>query len=80
VGNQTTLHERIAEALGWTVEEAQSFSLQSLRELVRPVSPSLADDLSQRIGSGTLVVRERLPVRRGTSGCLFPRRVYPESM
>lgn len=37
-----TLHERIAKALGWTVAEAQSFSLPTLRELVRPVSPKLA--------------------------------------
>jgi hypothetical protein len=71
-----SLHERIAEALGWTVEDTQSFSLQSLRELVRPVSPSLAEELSQRIGSGTLVVRGEIPKRPVSSGCLFPRRVY----
>lgn len=47
-----TLHERVAEVLGWEVEEAQSFSLQSLRELVRPVSPKLAVLLTQEVQSG----------------------------
>jgi len=32
-----SLHQRIAEALGWTVEQARSFSLPALRDLVRPV-------------------------------------------
>ena len=50
-----TLHERIAQALGWTKEETQSFSLQSLREVVRPVSPKLAHELSTLIQSGYVV-------------------------
>jgi len=29
------LHERIAEHLGWTTEEVQSFSLYSLRDFVK---------------------------------------------
>lgn len=31
-----TLHDRIAESLGWEVEDVRSFSLQTLRELVPP--------------------------------------------
>lgn len=46
-----TLHERIALALGWTVEQAKSFSLLSLRDLVRPVSPKLADEITNAINS-----------------------------
>jgi hypothetical protein len=72
------LHERIAEVLGWTVQEAQGFSLQSLRALIRTVDASLARDLSDVIQSGTLTEKVELP-RSTSSGCLFPRRVYPES-
>jgi hypothetical protein len=50
-----TLHQRIAQALGWTEEETQKFSLQSLREVVRPVSPKLAHELSILIQSGYVV-------------------------
>lgn len=44
-----SLHARIAKALGWTVKEAQSFSLPALRDLVRPVSPKLAEEITLRI-------------------------------
>jgi hypothetical protein len=40
------LHARVAAVLGWTESETQSFSLLSLRELVRPVSPKLAHELT----------------------------------
>jgi len=46
------MHERIAAALGWTVKEAQSFSLASLREMVRPISPKLAHELTVAIETG----------------------------
>lgn len=49
------LKERIAQALGWTVAETNSFSLQTLRELVRPMSPKLAHELEQAIQSGAYV-------------------------
>jgi hypothetical protein len=44
-----SLHARIAKALGWTVKEAQSFSLPALRDLVQPVSPKLAEEITLRI-------------------------------
>jgi len=44
-----TLHERIAQALGWTLESTQSFSMPALRELVRPVSPKLAAAITERM-------------------------------
>ena len=47
-----TLHERIAEALGWTVSETQSFALHALRDLVRPVSPKLAHEITTTIQGG----------------------------
>jgi hypothetical protein len=43
------LHERIAEALGWNLKEVQSFSLRALRDLVRPVDKSLAEEISKEI-------------------------------
>lgn len=48
-----TLHERIAEALGWSVKETQSFSFLTLRELVRPIDPKLAHELTVAIETGT---------------------------
>jgi hypothetical protein len=47
------LHERIAKTLGWSVQDTQSCSLPTLRELVRPVSPPLAYEISQVIQSGS---------------------------
>jgi len=38
------LFERIAQALGWTLAEVQGFSLASLRDIVKPVSPKLAHE------------------------------------
>jgi len=43
------LHERIAEALNWTLKDVQSFSLPSLLPLVRPVDAKLAHEISSSI-------------------------------
>jgi hypothetical protein len=51
-----SLHERIAAALGWTVKETQSFSLASLREMVRTVSPKLVHEITVRIETGAYLV------------------------
>ena len=48
------LHERIAEALGWTVEQARSFSLPTLPELVRPVSMKLAYEITLQIQGASI--------------------------
>lgn len=52
---RATLHERIAKALGWTLHDAQSFSLQTLRAVVRPVAPRLAAELDEAIQSGRYI-------------------------
>lgn len=54
----TSLHDRIAETLGWSVEETRSFSLQSLRELVRAKNPKLAREISLTLGD-TLIDEPR---------------------
>lgn len=41
-----TLHHRIARALGWTLPDIQSFSLPSLREMLRGVNPKLAYEVT----------------------------------
>jgi len=51
------LHERIAQALGWTVQQTQSLSLAALRDLVRPVSQKLAAEISNVIQSGGHLTR-----------------------
>lgn len=59
------LYERIAKALGWSIEETQSFSLQSLRELVRPSHPKLAYVIDDYIRSDESYItgRRRKPGR-----------------
>ncbi|HSX22280.1 MAG TPA: hypothetical protein VLE97_05845 [Gaiellaceae bacterium] len=54
------LHERAAKALGWSVRDTQSLSMQSLRDLVRPVDPDLAREMSYLIQSGAYARGERL--------------------
>ncbi len=46
------LHERIAACLGWTVDEVRSFSLASVRELVRGKDDALHDEISTVIQRG----------------------------
>ncbi len=50
------LHERIADALGWTVYDAKRFSLISLRDVVRPVFPKLAAEITDVITSGKVII------------------------
>lgn len=47
-----SLHERIAQALGWTVSEAHSFSLATPRECVRHVNPKLAAEIDELVRTG----------------------------
>lgn len=42
--------EDIAEVLGWSIEDVRSFSLRSLRDLVRPVNPGLAKRIIEDVG------------------------------
>jgi hypothetical protein len=58
-GPTGSLHERAAAALGWSVPDTQSMSLQSLREVVRPVNPALAVEMDREIRSGRYIVGER---------------------
>jgi hypothetical protein len=51
--------ERIAAALGWSLRDVRSMSLHSLRELVRPVSAKLADELTERIRSGRVIIDKK---------------------
>lgn len=60
------LHERAAKALGWSVKDTQSLSMQGLRELVRPVDPDLAREMDYMIQSGAYIRGE--PLRRGGRG------------
>lgn len=49
------LHDRIAKALGWSAADVRSLSMQSLRDLVRPVDPALARELDYVIQSGAYI-------------------------
>ena len=49
------LHPRIAKALGWTLEKTRTLSLPNLRELVRPVDPKLAEEISRVVQSGSFI-------------------------
>ena len=52
------LIERCAEALGWSVRDARSFSIPTLREMVRGVSPKLADELTQAMSGKSYICDE----------------------
>jgi hypothetical protein len=58
------LHERIAAALGWSVEDARSFGLHGLRDLVRPVSTKLAAEIGEAILTGSVLVGTRRQGRK----------------
>jgi hypothetical protein len=47
------IHDRVAQALGWSVKDTQSFSLSTLREMVRTKDPALAAEISSMIQSGS---------------------------
>lgn len=51
----SNLHERIAKALGWSVKDTQSLTMHALRDLVRPVDPQLAQEMSHVIQSGAYI-------------------------
>ena len=54
-----SIHERAAAALGWSVADTQSMSLQALREVVRPVNPALAAEIDREVQSGRYIVGAR---------------------
>ena len=49
-----TLHQRIAEALGWPMRDVQSMSLATLRDLV--TDPELRADITRAIARGDHLV------------------------
>jgi hypothetical protein len=51
-GEAMGLHTRIATALGWTEREVRSFSLLTLREILRPKHPKLAEEITRLVASG----------------------------
>jgi len=59
------LAERIATTLGWSEADVRSFSLPSLRAVVRSVSPKLAHEITQVMrGPDYYVDRRPRPRRR----------------
>lgn len=58
------IHERIAEALGWTEAETHGFSLATLREFVRVKHPKLAAEISGILQRGDHILEPAPPRRR----------------
>jgi hypothetical protein len=48
-----SIHERIAAALNWSLNDVRSFSLPALRDMVRPVNPALASEISLALARGS---------------------------
>ena len=55
------LYDRAARALGWVPTDVHTISMQSLRDLVQPVDPDLAQEISLAIQSGAYIYDEPLP-------------------
>lgn len=72
------LHDRIAKALGWSARDVRSMSMQTLRDLVRPVNPALAEEMSLVIRSGDYIRGSRRG-RRAHATTKGPYRVGSES-
>lgn len=59
------MRERIASAIGWSIEDTRRMSLQGLRSVVEHVSQKLAAALTNEIRSGRVILGEpRRPRRR----------------
>lgn len=54
-----TLHERIATAIGWTERDVRSFSLPTIREMLRDKHPKLYDEVTLLIQSGAHIYGEK---------------------
>jgi hypothetical protein len=59
----STLHERLAVALGWSVADTQSFSLPALREMVRGRHPRLEQEINAVLDRGSHLTRPAPRVR-----------------
>lgn len=58
------IRERIAKAIGWTVEDTKSFSLPTLREFLRMHDAALYEELGEIIRLEKHVLVEEAPKRR----------------
>lgn len=58
------LREQIAQALGWSVEQTNGFSLAMLREMVREKHPELAKEIATVIRNGEHIFVRLPPQRR----------------
>lgn len=56
-----SLHDRIAKALGWKLEDTYSLSLLMLRELLRDSDPALAREITEGVRSGSYIVQPAPP-------------------
>jgi len=74
-----SLHARIAAKLGWTERETHSFSLPALRDMVRPVDPKLASEITDQIHSGEHIVQRRQTHNRADSGVLYLQKPIVEA-
>jgi hypothetical protein len=54
--NLATFRKRIAECLGWSVKDTRSFSLPTLRELVKDKDPELAAQFNDFLKSGRHII------------------------
>jgi hypothetical protein len=65
--NAGSIHERAAKVLGWKVTDAQSMSMESLRENVRAVDPALAEEMSGGIRGGSYIKQNDGKIRADMS-------------
>ena len=83
------LYDRAARALGWNPTDVHAVSMQTLRDLVRPVDPDLAQEIGLLIQSGVYVHGETRPpaptkpaktpkkkIAKDIEGAVYAARLY----
>lgn len=58
------LHQHIADALGWNVEDVRKFSAQTIREPLRVSHPKLAHLCDEAIRSGSYIIGDDLKKKK----------------
>lgn len=70
------LYDRAARALGWKPADARTVSMHTLRDLVRPVDPDLAQEMTLAIQSGAYLKAPKKKIAKDLEGAVRAAQLY----